>query len=69
MPVGGGAAPDRNIIGVRLKEGANQFLVKVTSFESGWWRLLFRVSDAKGDPLPGVRYALPGASPATQKAQ
>lgn len=58
-PTGGGASPDRTKVGIHLKEGPNEFLLKLSNFK-GAWRTMFRVSDYNGRPLPDVQYALPG---------
>lgn len=57
-PVERAAQPDQDIVGVHLKQGDNLFLLKVAD-HGGGWEAMFRITDAQGDPLPDVEYALP----------
>jgi hypothetical protein len=60
-PVERGAALDQNIVDVKLKKGANLFLVKVGDIGGGW-QLIFRLTDSAGQPLPGIEYLAPGGA-------
>ena len=61
IKAGGGRAleADTDIVKVQLKKGDNRFLIKVYN-GGGGFGFCFRVTDMAGNPLPDVRYALPG---------
>lgn len=50
---------DQNIVNVKLHKGDNLFLLKVLNY-GGDWTVNFRLTDAAGQPLPDMQYALPG---------
>lgn len=58
---GGGRAleADSDIVKVKLRKGDNSFLIKVFN-GGGGFGFCFRVTDDGGNPLPDVRYVLPG---------
>jgi len=59
------AWPDQDLAVVRLRRGANLLVIKTVAVR-GAWRLFWRLTDAKGDTLPGVSV---GAEPPASLAQ
>ncbi|MFW6163598.1 MAG: HEAT repeat domain-containing protein, partial [Planctomycetota bacterium] len=51
---GGKATPGEHKVRVRLREGWNALLVKVTQY-TGPWQFCLRIRSDKGKPLPGLR--------------
>jgi hypothetical protein len=49
------AAPDSDIISVRLAKGENTVLIKVCNTERSWG-LYLRITDDRGDPLKGLKF-------------
>ncbi|MCI0515672.1 tetratricopeptide repeat protein [candidate division KSB1 bacterium] len=52
------AMPDHNLIEAPLKEGNNRILLKVCN-QFGDWGFYFRVTDAKGQPVPDLQFRRP----------
>ena len=49
------AAPDSDILPVRLEKGENTILIKVCNTELSWG-LYLRITDDQGDPLKGLKF-------------
>ena len=52
-----GAAPDDDIVSVRLNAGWTPVLLKVSQTKGGWG-FYFRITDTRGTPIKNLRYAL-----------
>jgi hypothetical protein len=55
-PVERSAAPDQNIVDVKLNEGLNLFLIKVVNRYGPGWELILRLTDQNGNPLSNIEY-------------
>ena len=51
---GGAATPGEHKVAVKLRQGWNALMLKVTQY-SGPWQFCLRIRSAKGDALPGLR--------------